>query len=76
MTPLQAEMLAQSMALIGSVIALEFLEFDNPDKLVAWQATIAKEMRKAFRAQLTSAKLVSNDRPPLKHPPIKDTTIN
>ena len=76
MTPLQAEMLAQSMALIGSVIALEFLDLENPDT-VLWQTNIAKEMRKAFRAQLTSAKLVSNDRRPPKPPPIsEDLSLN
>lgn len=64
MTPLQAEMLSQSMALIGSVIALEFLELEKFDPLT-WQTNIAKEMRKAFRAQLTSARLVSNEKPPI-----------
>lgn len=70
MTPLQAEMLSQSMALIGSVIALEFLDLENFDPLT-WQTNIAREMRKAFRAQLTSARLVSHDKNPKQriHPP-------
>lgn len=55
MTPLQAEMLAQSMALIGSVIAHELLT-DEAQDIRLWQANIAREMRKAFRAQLSSAR--------------------
>ena len=60
MTPLQAEMLSQSMALVGSVIACELLDLDNYDPRLFQQNT-AKEMRKAFRAQLTSLHLITND---------------
>jgi len=60
MTPLQAEMLSQSMALVGSVIACELLDLDNFDPRL-FQQNIAKEMRKAFRAQLTSLHLITND---------------
>lgn len=63
MTPLQAEMLSQSMALVGSVIACELLDLDNYDPRL-YQQNIAKEMRKAFRCQLTSSHLVSNDPTP------------
>jgi len=68
MTPLQAEMLSQSMALVGSVIACEFLDLDNFSPYL-YQQNIAKEMRKAFRSQLTSLHLVTADPKPARRPP-------
>ena len=58
MTPLQAEMLSNSLAMIASIIAVESLSLSDDDPLI-FQDNIATECRKAFRSQLTSTKLVT-----------------
>jgi hypothetical protein len=68
MSPLQAEMLSQTIALLGSVIAVEMLPDDHEINTATYQESIAKELRKAARAQLTSLKLVSADPRPRQRP--------
>ena len=62
MTPLQAEMLSNTLAMIASIIAIDCLPLSDDDPLI-YQEVIAKECRKAFRTQLTSHKLVTQDPP-------------
>lgn len=62
MTPLQAEMLTNTLAMIASIVAIDCLELSEDDPLI-YQEAVAKECRKAFRSQLTSHKLVTQDPP-------------
>lgn len=67
MTPLQAEMLASSMALIASVIADEF-HSDEGKTNYLFQNSVAKECQKAFRSQLSSLKIITPEPRTPKNP--------
>lgn len=68
MTPLQAEMLSNTLAMIASIVAIDCLPLSDDDPVI-YQEVIAKECRKAFRAQLSSQKLVT------KQPRPKQRTV-
>ena len=67
MTPLQAEMLASTLALIASVIADEFHSHETSTDYL-FQNSVAKECQKAFSSQLSSLKIITpqprNPKPP------------
>jgi len=68
MTPLQADMLANTLAMIAGVISVETLLTDDDDPL-RFQETIAKQCRKAFRTQLNSLHIVTPEPRPKQRPP-------
>jgi len=62
MTPLQANMLSNTLAMIASIVAAEFVDVPNFDPH-RFQQSVAKECRKCFLSQLTSFKLITPDPP-------------
>lgn len=67
MTPLEAEMLSNALAMIASIVAVESLHISHDDPNL-FQEIIAKECRKAFLSQLTSTKLVTPQPRPKQRP--------
>lgn len=63
MTPLQAEMLSSTLAMIASIVADEFLPDDQADRQI-YQRNVASECRKAFLSQLTSFHLITPEPKP------------
>jgi len=62
MTPLQATMLANTLAMIAAVIANELVDAEHFDSR-RFQESVAKECRKCFLSQLTSFRLITPDPP-------------
>lgn len=73
MTPLQAEMLASTLAMTASIIADEFLDVDRYDSH-HFQQIVAKECLKSFRQCFRNVRLITPDPPSEKliKPPKKD----
>lgn len=73
MTPIQAEMLASTCAMTASIIADEFLEFENFDHH-HFQEIVAKECLKAFRQAFRNCRLITAEPKPerLIKPPTLD----
>ena len=61
-------MFAATLALTASIIADELLDLTNHDPHL-FQQNVAKECRKAFRAQFTNLHMVTPDPPTPKRPP-------
>ncbi len=66
MTPLQGEMVANTMAMIASIIATELLDIEHYNAH-QFQEGVARECRKVFRVQLENMRIITPDpKPPTK----------